>query len=279
MSENVVSTAWLAERLSAPDIVVIDASWHLPAAKRDPKAEFLAKHIPGARFYDIDAGSEPNTTLPHMLPSPEKFARDVKALGVGDGKTVIVYDAAGLFSAARLWWMLKVFGHRDCAVLDGGFPKWETEGRPLENGEPAKAAERHFTPRRNATMVKSLADVRNAIASGSAQIADARAPGRFRGEAPEPRPGVRSGHMPGAKNVHYLTLLNEDGTLKSVDDLRAVFSAAGVKLEKPVITSCGSGVNAAILSLALSQIGAPNHSLYDGSWTEWGSSTEAVEAG
>ena len=192
---------------------------------------------------------------------------------------MIVYDAAGLFSAARLWWMLKVFGHRDCAVLDGGLPKWEREGRPLESGEPTKAAERHFTPRRNATMVKSLADVRNAIASGSAQIADARAPGRFRGEAPEPRPGVRSGHMPGAKNVHYLTLLNADGTLKAVDDLQAVFSAAGINLEKPVITSCGSGVNAAILSLALAQIGAPNHSLYDGSWTEWGSSSEKVELG
>lgn len=279
MSENVVSTAWLAERLSAPDIVIIDASWHLPAAKRNPKAEFLAKHIPGARFYDIDAGSDPASKLPHMLPSPEKFARDVKALGVGDGKTVVVYDAAGLFSAARLWWMLKVFGHRDCAVLDGGLPKWEREGRPLESGEPAKAAERHFTPHRNATMVKSLADVRDAIASDSAQVADARAPGRFRGEAPEPRPGVRSGHMRGAKNVHYLTLLNEDGTLKSVDELRSVFSAAGVNIEKPVITSCGSGVNAAILSLALAQIGAASHSLYDGSWTEWGSSSEAVELG
>jgi thiosulfate/3-mercaptopyruvate sulfurtransferase len=279
MSENVVTTAWLAERLSAPDIAVIDASWHLPAAKRDPKAEFLAKHIPGARFYDIDAGSDPDSKLPHMLPSPEKFARDMKALDVGDGKTVVVYDTAGLFSAARLWWMLKVFGHRDCAVLDGGLPNWEREGRALENGEPVKAAERHFTPRRNATMVKSLSDVRDAIVNGTAQIADARAPGRFRGEAPEPRPGVRSGHMSGAKNVHYLTLLNEDGTLKSVDELRAVFSAAGVELDKPVITSCGSGVNAAILSLALSQIGAPKHSLYDGSWTEWGSSTEAVEAG
>jgi thiosulfate/3-mercaptopyruvate sulfurtransferase len=277
MTQNLVSTVWLAERLSAPDVVVIDASWHLPAAKRDPKAEFLAKHIPGARFYDIDAGSDPASKLPHMLPSPEKFARDMKALGVGDGKTIVVYDTAGLFSAARLWWMLKVFGHRDCAVLDGGLPKWESEGRPVEGGEPAKAAERHFTPRRNATMVKSLANVRDAIANGSAQIADARVPGRFRGEAPEPRPGVRSGHMPGAKNVHYLTLLKEDGVLKSVDELRAVFSAAGINLEKPVITSCGSGVNAAILSLALAQIGTSNHSLYDGSWTEWGSSSEAVE--
>jgi thiosulfate/3-mercaptopyruvate sulfurtransferase len=279
MNEDVVTTAWLAERLSAPDIVVIDASWHLPATNRDPKAEFLAKHIPGARFYDIDGGSDPDSKLPHMLPSPEKFARDMKALGVGDGKSVVIYDAAGLFSAARLWWMLKVFGHRDCAVLDGGLPKWEREGRRLENGAPPKAAERHFTPRRNATMVKSLSDVREAIATGNAQIADARAPARFRGETPEPRPGVRGGHMPGAKNVHYLTLLTEDGTLKSADELRSVFSAAGINQEKPVITSCGSGVNAAILSLALNHIGAPNHSLYDGSWTEWGSSNEPVELG
>lgn len=279
MMESLVSTAWLADRLSAPDIVVIDASWHLPAAKRDPRAEFLARHIPGARFYDIDAGSEPNTALPHMLPSPEKFARDMKALGVGDGKSVIVYDTAGLFSAARLWWMLKVFGHRDCAVLDGGLPKWEAEVRPLEDGEPAKAAQRHFTPRRNATMVKSLADVHEAIATGNSQIADARAPARFRGEAPEPRPGVRSGHMPGAKNVHYATLLNADGTMKGTAELAAVFKNSGINIAKPVTTSCGSGVNAAILTLALTQIGAPNHSLYDGSWTEWGSSSEAVATG
>lgn len=277
--DNLVSTAWLAERLSAPDIVVIDASWHLPAAKRDPKAEFLARHIPGARFYDVDAGSDPNTALPHMLPSQEKFARDMKTLGVGDGKAVIVYDTAGLFSAARLWWMLKVFGHRDCAVLDGGMPKWEAEGRPSESGEPAKAAERHFTPRRNGTMVKSLADMRKAIAAGGAQIADARAPARFRGEAPEPRPGVRSGHIPGAKNVHYATLLNADGTLRKTAELAAIFRAAGIDVAKPVTTSCGSGVNAAILSLALAQIGAANHSLYDGSWTEWGSSDEAVATG
>jgi thiosulfate/3-mercaptopyruvate sulfurtransferase len=277
--EDLVSTGWLAERLSAPDIVVIDASWHLPAAKRDPRAEFLAAHVPGAQFYDIDAGSEPKTSLPHMLPSPEKFAHDVKALGVGDGKSVIVYDSAGLFSAARLWWMLKVFGHRDCAVLDGGLPKWLAEGRPVESGEPAHPPVRHFTPRRNATMVRSIADVKRAIETGSAQIADARSPARFKGEAPEPRAGVRSGHMPRARNVHYLTLLREDGTLKDDAGIRAVLAAAGIDVAKPVITSCGSGVNAAILSLALARIGAGDHGLYDGSWTEWGTSTEAVETG
>ena len=276
---DLVSTDWLASRLNAPDLAIIDASWHMPAAGRNPRAEFLAKHIPGARFYDIDAGSDPNTTLPHMLPSPEKFARDMKAVGVGDGKTVVIYDVTGLFSAARLWWMLKAFGHGDCAVLDGGLPKWEREGRELQSGEPPKAAERHFTPRRDVTMVKSIADVKQAITTGSAQIADARGPARFRGETPEPRPGVRSGHMPGAKNVHYETLLNADGTLKPRDDLAAIFAAAGIDPSKPVITSCGSGVTAAILSLGLTEIDAANHSLYDGSWTEWGASDEAVETG
>ena len=277
--QNLVSTDWLAARLEAPDVVIIDASWHLAAANRDAKAEYLAKHIPGARFYDLDAGADPNTHLPHMLPSPEKFARDMKALGVGDGKTVIVYDAVGLFTAARLWWMLKVFGHRDCAILDGGLPKWEREGRDLESGNPSRPAERHFTPRRNGTMVKSLADVRQAIADGSAQIADARSPTRFRGEEPEPRPNMRVGHMPGAYNLHYASLLNADGTLKGAAGLKDAFASAGIDLAKPVITSCGSGVTAAILTLAMTELGATNHALYDGSWTEWGASSEPVVTG
>lgn len=279
MSANLVSTEWLAERLQSPDIVVIDASWHLPAAKRDAKSEFATKHIPGAQFYDLDAGSEPNTTLPHMLPSPEKFARDMKALGVGDGKSVIVYDAAGLFSAARLWWMLKTFGLADAAVLDGGLPKWEVENRPLEDGTPAKPQERHFTPRLDRTKVKSISDVASAIASKSAQIADARSGSRFRGEEAEPRPGVRAGHMPGARNVHYSTLLNSDGTLKTDKALRDAFEQAGINLARPVITSCGSGVTAAILALGLTELGVKDFALYDGSWTEWGSSAHPVVTG
>lgn len=276
---NLVSTDWLAGRLGAPDIVILDASWHLPAAKRNAREEFLAKRIPGAQFFDIDGTADTSSSLPHMLPSPAKFASDVKKLGVGDGKKVICYDAAGLFSAARCWWMFKVFGHDDVAVLDGGLPKWEREGKPLENGLAAQPQERHFTPRFRATMVRSLADMAKAVASRSAQIADARSGTRFRGEEPEPRPGVRPGHMPGAHNVHYASLLRPDGTLKDEAALANTFSKAGVDTARPVITSCGSGVTAAILTLALSELGAKDHALYDGSWTEWGSSNEAVETG
>jgi len=276
---NLVSTDWLAGRLGAPDIVILDASWHLPAAKRNAREEFHAKRIPGAQLFDIDGTADTSSSLPHMLPSPAKFASDVKKLGVGDGKKVICYDAAGLFSAARCWWMFKVFGHDDVAVLDGGLPKWEREGKPLENGPAAQPQERHFTPRFRATMVRSLADVAKAVASGSAQIADARSGTRFRGEEPEPRAGVRPGHMPGALNVHYASLLRPDGTLKDEAALASTFSKAGVDTAKPVITSCGSGVTAAILTLALSELGAKDHALYDGSWTEWGSSNEAVETG
>ena len=276
---NLVSTDWLAAHLNAPDIVILDASWHLPAAKRDAKAEFLAGHIPGARFFDIDATAEPNTKLPHMLPSPAKFASDVKKLGVGDGKKIICYDAAGLFSAARCWWMFKVFGHDDVAVLDGGLPKWQRENRPLEDGPPVPAQERHFTPRFRVSMVRSLADVAKGLESGAMQIADARSGPRFRGEEAEPRPGVRPGHMPGASNVHYASLITKDGTLKPQAELEAAFTSAGIDLAKPVVTSCGSGVTAGILTLALTELGTRDHALYDGSWTEWGASDQPVVTG
>lgn len=277
-SPYVVSTQWLAERLHAPDIAIIDASWHLPAAKRDARAEFQAARIPGAQFFDIDEISDSATTLPHMLPSPEKFASRMRKLGIGDGKKVIAYDTAGLFSAARAWWMFRIFGHDDVAVLDGGFPKWQAEGQPIDEDPPGKPQERHFSARFQSMMVRDKQDVLAAIESGRSQIADARSPGRFTGKEPEPRPGVRSGHMPGAANVHYATLLNADGTLKSPDELAKVFAASGIDVKKPVITSCGSGVTAAILTLGLTLIGAKEHALYDGSWSEWGAAPDTPVA-
>lgn len=274
MSNDIVSTEWLAEHLGSPDIAIIDASWHLPTAKRDAKAEFLAGHIPAAQFFDIDDLSDTDSKLPHMLPSPEKFSSRMRKLGIGDGKRVIAYDAAGLFSAARAWWMFKVFGHEDVAILDGGLPKWKAEGHLLEDGPALKPQERHFTARTRAMMVRDMKQVAAALKSGSAQVADARSGTRFRGEEVEPRLGVRAGHMPGAKNVHYASLLKPDGTLKSAAEIEAVFRAAGVNLSKPVITSCGSGITAAILTLGLTLIGARDHALYDGSWTEWGGTPE-----
>jgi len=277
-SPYVVSTDWLAERLNAPDIAIIDASWHLPTAKRDAKAEFQAARIPGAQFFDIDDISDSATTLPHMLPSAEKFASRMRKLGIGDGKKVIAYDAAGLFSAARAWWMLRIFGHDDVAVLDGGFPKWKAEGHPIDEDPPAKPQERHFSARFQSMMVRDKADMLAAIGNGKTQIADARSPGRFTGAEPEPRPGVRSGHMPGAANVHYATLLKPDGTLKSPDEIARVFAAAGIDVKKPVITSCGSGITATILTLGLTLIGAKDHALYDGSWSEWGAAADTPVA-
>ena len=273
MSKELVSTPWLAEHLASPDISIIDCSWHLPAVKRDAKAEFLEQHIPGAQFFDIDLISDTDSTLPHMLPRPEKFASHVRKMGIGDGKKVICYDSLGLFSAARVWWMFKVFGHDDVAVLDGGLLKWKTENRPLEDGPTIKPQERHFTARFQSMMVRDKADVRKAL-----QVADARSPGRFRGEETEPRPGVRAGHMPNAKNVHYSTLLNPDGTLKSQSELGKVFETAGIDISKPVVTSCGSGVTAAILSLGLTTLNARDHALYDGSWVEWGSAFDTPVA-
>ena len=274
MSNDIVSTEWLSEHLGSPDIAIIDASWHLPTAKRDAKKEFTDGHIPGAQFFDIDDLSDTESKLPHMLPSPEKFSSRMRKLGIGDGKRVIAYDAAGLFSAARAWWMFKHFGHEDVAILGGGLPKWKAEGHPLEDGPALRPQERHFTSSVRAMMVRDMKQVAAALKSGSAQIADARSGTRFRGEEVEPRPGVRAGHMPGAKNVHYASLLKPDGTLKSPAEIEAVFRAAGIDLSKPVITSCGSGITAAILSLGLTLIGAKDHALYDGSWTEWGGTPE-----
>jgi thiosulfate/3-mercaptopyruvate sulfurtransferase len=273
MTDDLVSTGWLDSHRNSPDISILDCSWHLPSTMRNARAEFLEARIPGAQFFDIDEVSDTESTLPHMLPSPEKFASHVRKLGIGDGKRVICYDSVGLFSAARVWWMFKVFGHDDVAVLDGGLKKWKAEKRPLEDGPPLKPQERHFTARYNAMMVRDKDAVRTA-----GQIADARSPSRFRGEEAEPRPGVRPGHIPGARNVHYASLLNPDGTLKPPAELSAAFAAAGIDIKGPVVTSCGSGVTAAILTLALTLLNAKDHALYDGSWAEWGSAadTDAV---
>ncbi|WP_336487920.1 3-mercaptopyruvate sulfurtransferase [Methylobacterium nigriterrae] len=264
-----VTPAWLHERLSAPDIVVLDASWYLPAAGRDAQAEYRAAHIPGAIRFDIDAVSDEGSGLPHMLPRPEVFASRMRSLGIGDGMHVVVYDGMGLFSAPRVWWMLRTFGVRDVAVLDGGLPAWVAAGYATEDGEPHPRDRRHFTARLDNGAVADSGDVARALDGGSVQVVDARSGTRFRGEEPEPRPGVRPGHMPGALNLHYAAL-QDDGRLKDPAALRAVFAGNGVDLDRPVITTCGSGVTAAIVSLALETLGRPARSLYDGSWSEWG---------
>ena len=267
--KTLVSTTWLADHLKDPDLRIFDASWHMPDANRDPRAEFEAGHIPGARFFDIDEISDQRSELPHMAPPPEKFISRMRAMGVGDGHQVVVYDSAGLFSAARVWWLCRLMGKTDVAVLDGGLPKWRAEGREIEDVPPIMR-DRHITVTRQNHLVKDVTQVAQAMKLKDHEIIDARAPGRFRGEEPEPREGLRSGHIPGSKNVHYRTLLNDDGTMKSPAETRAVFEAAGVDLSKPVINSCGSGVTAAILSLALERIGHRTHAVYDGSWSEWG---------
>ncbi|GAB4238649.1 MAG: 3-mercaptopyruvate sulfurtransferase [Methyloligellaceae bacterium] len=265
-----VETDWLASHLEAPDLVVLDASWHLPGAERDAYQEYLEEHIPGALFFDIDEIADSGSDLPHMLPSPEKFSSRMRKMGIGDGTRVVVYDSHGMFSAARVWWTFRAMGKDDVVVLNGGLPKWKAEGRPLESGAPRARGERHFTARRVATLVRDAGDVLAASKGGTEQIVDARAAARYRGEAPEPRPGLRSGHIPNSLNLPYDVLLNADGTLKEPPQLKAIFRAAGIDLDRPIITTCGSGVTASILSLALACLGRSDAAVYDGSWTEWG---------
>jgi thiosulfate/3-mercaptopyruvate sulfurtransferase len=267
--KTLVSTDWLAAHLKDPDLRILDASWYLPQMERDAKAEYDAEHIPGARFFDIDEISDHRSDLPHMAPPVEKFMSRLRAMGVGDGHQVVVYDGAGLFSAARVWWLFRLMGQVNVAVLDGGLPKWKAEGRPLEDLPPV-IRDRHMTVRVQNHLVRDVTQVSSAAKLGDHEIIDARAAERFRGEAPEPRPGMRAGHIPGSKNVPFTTLLNDDGTMKDADTLRSLFEAAGVDLTKPAITSCGSGVTAAVLSLAIERMGKHDHALYDGSWSEWG---------
>ena len=267
-NDPLVSTAWLHERLSAPDVKVVDASWYMPAEARDPNREYDLAHIPGAVFFDIDEIADTDSDLPHMLPSAAKFASRVKAMGLGDGSTIVVYDGGG-FRAARTWWAFRAMGHENVFVLDGGLAKWIAEGRPVEDLPPSPQ-ERHFTPRFTADLVRDKDQVRKAIDTGREQLIDARPAGRFTGETPEPREGLRSGHMPGARSVPASAVIAPDGTLLPAEKLRAVFQEAGVDLAKPIVTTCGSGVTASILALALHRLGLPRVAVYDGSWTEWG---------
>ncbi|MEM6309927.1 MAG: 3-mercaptopyruvate sulfurtransferase [Pseudomonadota bacterium] len=267
--KTLVSTDWLAAHISNPDLRILDGSWYLPDAKRDPKADYDAAHIPGARFFDIDEIADLRSDLPHMAPPPEKFMSRMRAMGVGDGHQIVVYDGFGVNSAARVWWLFKLMGHDDVAVLDGGLPKWQAEGREVEDLDPM-IRDRHMIVRVQNHLVRDVTQVSQAAKLEDAEIVDARSAARFRGEAPEPREGLRSGHIPGSKNVPFTELLTPEKTMKPLEGLRAAFESAGVDLSKPVITTCGSGVTAAILALALERLGKTDWSVYDGSWSEWG---------
>jgi len=265
---NFVSTEWLDAHLGDPDLRVIDSSWHMPTSARKGDAEFRDGHIPGAVFFNIDEIADASTGLPHMLPAPRAFAKAMAELGLGDGMRFVIYDSLGLFAAARVWWTLRAFGAKDVFILEGGLPKWMHEGRPIEAGE-ANPQPAVFTPRLDPRMVAGAREVKAALASGAAQVLDARPRDRFEGRAPEPRPGLRSGHMPGALNLPYAEVL-EHSQLKPKAALIETLKAHGVDLAKPVLTTCGSGVSAAILALAVEEAGGEMAGLYDGSWAEWG---------
>ncbi|WP_036838286.1 3-mercaptopyruvate sulfurtransferase [Pleomorphomonas oryzae] len=267
-----VTADWLLRHIDDPDVIAVDGSWHMPAAGRSGRAEYLTGHIPGAVFFDLDAIADTASPLPHMLPTPEAFAAAVGALGIRDTQTIVVYDSIGLFSAARVWWSFRIMGARDVVLLDGGLPAWSAQGLPLEAGEPTRAPQ-VFTPHFNPAAVRNFEEVK-ATLGGNAQIVDARSAGRFHGREPEPRAGLRSGHMPGAVNLPFGETI-EAGRLKSATNLQALFAARGIDPNKPVIASCGSGVSAAVIALALDVVGARDVAIYDGSWTEWGGRSDA----
>lgn len=275
MSEKspfIVSSDWLEERLETPGLSIVDGSWYLPAQGRDGRVEYEAAHIPGAIFFDQDLVVDPESELPHALPDPVTFQRHVSSMGITRDDTIVVYDGPGLFSAPRVWWLFRVMGAERVYVLDGGFDRWRAEGRPV-TAEPTRIAPSAFMPEFDESRVATLAEMRRLVETGEAQIADARSPGRFAGKEPEPRPGVRSGHMPGALNVPAASLA-ENGSLLPLDRLRTRLAEAGVDLSHPVVTSCGSGVTAAVITLALESLGHRDNRLYDGSWSEWGGRTD-----
>ena len=265
-----VTTEWLAQNLGKRDVRVLDGSWHMPQLKRDARAEFAQAHIPGSVFFDIDEIADTASPLPHMLPSVEKFSSRVRKLGLGDGNKIIVYDSSPMTGACRVWWMFRAMGHKDVAVLDGGLPKWMAEGRPVTD-DPTPPRERHFTARINSLLVRELDDVKRNIETKREQVIDARSPGRFHAREPEPRQGLRGGHIPGSKNLPFGEMTDPaTGTLLPAAAIEAKFRAAGVDPAKPIVASCGSGVSACALALGLHLIGAPQVAVYDGSWTEWG---------
>jgi thiosulfate/3-mercaptopyruvate sulfurtransferase len=263
-----VSTDWLADHLDAPDVVVVNA-WMPPVTTPNAKPVYPDSHIPGAVFFDVNEICDKNSDLPHMLPAPHVFSSAMRKLGIGDGQTIVVYDDFGFYSAARVWWTFRTFGVENVYVLDGGMPKWQAENRPV-NDDPVRRPERHFSARLDHSAVANLSAVKTLSASGNGQILDARSAARFAGDAPEPRQGLRSGHMPNALNLPFTDLISENGTFKQRDGLEQAFKNAGVDLSRPVTTTCGSGVTAAILTLALTVLGTRDVSLYDGSWSEWG---------
>ena len=273
---NFISTDKLAAELGAPDLRVIDASWHLPTTARKGDREFLEGHIRGAVFFNIDAIADTSTGLPHMLPEPHAFAKAMGELGLGDGMRFVIYDSLGLFAAARVWWTLRAFGVRDVHILEGGLPKWKAEGREIVSGE-ANPTPAVFTPKLDSSFVVGVEEVKAALESKSAQVVDARPADRFEGRAPEPRPGLKSGHMPGALNLPFGDVL-EHGQLKPLAALREVIAAHGVDLTRPVLTTCGSGVSAAVISLAVEEAGGKFAGLYDGSWSEWGARADCPVA-
>ena len=276
-----VSADWLINHLNAPDVRVLDATWFMPDAGKTGKKAYQAQHIPGARFFDIDDVADTDSTLPHMLPPPEKFASRARKMGLGDGHRIVCYDQNGFCASARAWWMFRVMGHDDVTVLDGGFDAWRAAGGPLEDLPPVVTADRHFTVHMRSDLVRSLDQMKAVSQDGAMQILDSRSAERFAGAAEEPRPNTRRGHIPGSHNLHYRDLIADDGRMKSVDELKALFEKAGIDLARPIVNTCGSGVSASIEALAQAVVGVDDAAVYDGSWAEWGAESAGtpIEAG